>query len=414
MKKIFTLIAATLMAVGANAQTYDFSSLTSSDFTVDENGEMTTYTLDGVNGPSINYKTANADMNFTVKGLSFQFKNSKTKDNAVKTGSGFLQMDAKNFYIIFNDVAVGSIITLNVSAKGSTDSNFSTTFEGCTADAGNPATVTKAADLESYTVLKFTATASTVKIRETGGGFRISKAIVSTGGGGEPATAHVATTYDYTTISTADIALLDADVTKWTKTTEGTAPNQFVRYSIAGEWAAKVSGAFGADVALVANGTELDYAKGLVFARNANALKDGNIRIDCGKRLSINATGIRMTIANLAKNDVVKVRFSSTGDEERGFEVTNADKTSISSSSSEPIEETLTAAADGAMTLVTTKGLYLYALTINAALPTGITDVKVVEPSTIKDDAIYNLSGQKVNENYKGVVIKNGVKTIQK
>ena len=142
-----------------------------------------------------------------------------------------------------------------------------------------------------------------MKIRETGGGFRISKAIVSTGGGGEPATAHVATTYDYTTISTADIALLDADVTKWTKTTEGTAPNQFVRYSIAGEWAAKVSGAFGADVALVANGTELDYAKGLVFARNANALKDGNIRIDCGKRLSINATGIRMTIANLAKND---------------------------------------------------------------------------------------------------------------
>ena len=45
---------------------------------------------------------------------------------------------------------------------------------------------------------------------------------------------------------------------------------------------------------------------------------------------------------------------------------------------------------------------------------TGITDVKVVEPSTVKDDAIYNLSGQKVNKNYKGVVIKNGVKTIQK
>ena len=64
MKKIFTLIAAAMLAVSANAQTYDFSSLTSSDFTVDENGEITTYTLDGVNGPSINYKTANADMNF--------------------------------------------------------------------------------------------------------------------------------------------------------------------------------------------------------------------------------------------------------------------------------------------------------------------------------------------------------------
>ena len=44
---------------------------------------------------------------------------------------------------------------------------------------------------------------------------------------------------------------------------------------------------------------------------------------------------------------------------------------------------------------------------------TGITNVKVVEPA-VANDAIYNLSGQKVNKNYKGVVIKNGVKTIQK
>ena len=47
---------------------------------------------------------------------------------------------------------------------------------------------------------------------------------------------------------------------------------------------------------------------------------------------------------------------------------------------------------------------------------TGINDVKIVEPaeSAATNGAIFNLAGQKVNESYKGVVISNGKKMIQK
>ena len=81
-----------------------------------------------------------------------------------------------------------------------------------------------------------------------------------------------------------------------------------------------------------------------------------------------------------------------------------------------PVEETFTLTADVEKLYLGRNGAtatFVTTLKVER-LTTGITDVKVVEPSTVKDDAIYNLSGQKVNKNYKGVVIKNGVKTIQK
>ncbi len=53
------------------------------------------------------------------------------------------------------------------------------------------------------------------------------------------------------------------------------------------------------------------------------------------------------------------------------------------------------------------------ALSINAPLPTGIQNIKAAT-KTIENNVIYNLAGQKVNESYKGIVIKNGKKYIQK
>ena len=44
--------------------------------------------------------------------------------------------------------------------------------------------------------------------------------------------------------------------------------------------------------------------------------------------------------------------------------------------------------------------------------PTAIQGVRI-QP-TISNDAIYNLSGQRVDENYKGVVIRNGKKYLQR
>lgn len=46
--------------------------------------------------------------------------------------------------------------------------------------------------------------------------------------------------------------------------------------------------------------------------------------------------------------------------------------------------------------------------------PTVTTGIKTVKAAEATDGVIYNLAGQKVNENYKGVVIKDGKKMIQK
>ena len=50
-------------------------------------------------------------------------------------------------------------------------------------------------------------------------------------------------------------------------------------------------------------------------------------------------------------------------------------------------------------------------VTAGAYDPTGIVTVKAAK---VKTDAIYNLAGQKVDKNYKGIVVKDGRKMIQK
>ncbi len=61
----------------------------------------------------------------------------------------------------------------------------------------------------------------------------------------------------------------------------------------------------------------------------------------------------------------------------------------------------------------TAGGYRCKAASINADLPTGIQNVKAADVKSA-NGAIYNLAGQKVNESYKGIVIKNGKKYIQK
>lgn len=59
-------------------------------------------------------------------------------------------------------------------------------------------------------------------------------------------------------------------------------------------------------------------------------------------------------------------------------------------------------------------GLYGFNF-IPAGTSTAIEDVEVANPAaTIKTNVIYNLAGQVVDENYKGIVIKNGKKYLMK
>ena len=247
--------------------------------------------------------------------------------------------------------------------------------------------------------------------------------------GGEEATGGDTWNFE-TAVSAADKASLEAEGSTWkapaityVKDADGnpTTEISYVRYELNAEISAKVKDALGEFVALKGNnGTELEWTKGLTFTRYSNALGAGNIRLDAYSRLGLNGSGIAMKISGLKKDDIIKIKFASTNEEARGFDLTNAAtndadaKTQILSGKDKAaVEFELKVAADGDVILQTTKGVYIYAIAVNGELPTGIQNIKA-SAKVIENNDIYNLAGQKVNESYKGIVIKNGKKYFQK
>jgi hypothetical protein len=66
----------------------------------------------------------------------------------------------------------------------------------------------------------------------------------------------------------------------------------------------------------------------------------------------------------------------------------------------------------GTASKITVEGIYFGTeAAYNAAVATGIQGVKTVKAQS---SAIYNLAGQRVDANYKGVVIMNGKKVVIK
>lgn len=160
---------------GEEDQPLHFNNLKAEDFTNLVNCEATTYKMDGVDGPALNYTGADAaEMAFDCRGIHFTYKNSGTADNAVKTANDYIQLDKKNFVITVPGVKAGQTVNLYVSAKGSTVATFMV-------DETNLGTAAKANDLASFTVITYTAKADgDVKIKETTGGYRMSKIEITT------------------------------------------------------------------------------------------------------------------------------------------------------------------------------------------------------------------------------------------
>ena len=180
MKKIFTLIAMALMAIGAQAQTepvtYTFNNQAST-YVLGDNAEATTYSMDGKEGFAVNYTgTDKAKMYVKLaanENIFFEYSNSATKKNAVKTGENYIQCDSKNF-IIHIPVVTGDVVYVKFSAKGSAPT--------LTIDGSEPpvtqnadAVTTCSGKTESEAVI-FSCTATkggTAKIKETANGMRV-------------------------------------------------------------------------------------------------------------------------------------------------------------------------------------------------------------------------------------------------
>lgn len=179
MKKIFTLIVMAVMALGANAQTdpvvYTFDNQAST-YVLGDNCEASTYTMDSKVGFSVNYTNAGEKMQVKLaanEDIFFEYKNSSTKNNAMKTGENYAQFDAKNF-IIMIPVQTGDVVYVKFSAKGSAPTlGIDGSEPPIVANEG--AATTCSGKTEADAVV-FSATATkggTAKIKESTSGMRL-------------------------------------------------------------------------------------------------------------------------------------------------------------------------------------------------------------------------------------------------
>lgn len=127
MKKIFTLIAVAAMALSANAQVIDYSTMKADDFTV---ANATLNSTESKAGKNVYDIEANAELQFSLKTATnpvFTITNASAKtkifvvnfNDGENTDKGSAEFGGKNGIVVFNDAKVGDVIKMNVAAKGS-------------------------------------------------------------------------------------------------------------------------------------------------------------------------------------------------------------------------------------------------------------------------------------------------------
>ena len=167
------------------------------------------------------------------------------------------------------------------------------------------------------------------------------------------------------------------------------------------------------NAAVTANGAELEIVKGLKFNAGVNKFQIYN-----GVKLAHGGNGHGPIIPDCGKGDKVSIRYSVSA-AERGFEVSNIDEEAtegeLIASDKGTYEVTVTAKKKGDMIFSSVGGADILAISVNKELPEEIdTAVKTAKTATQQNGAAYNLAGQQVNDSFKGVVIQNGTKRVQK
>jgi len=187
MKKFFTLIAVAAVALTASAQTtYSVAGKTTSDFTF-VTSDFTTGTVDdnGTAIPCFNYikndKSKYSSLVLKDTPITFQYKNSSTKNGFYRTYANYFNCNGKGSQIQIT-TEVGKVITIKAAGKNDDGAAFEV-VEGATADASNPTDpIGKQTDPANFTDLKFTATAATVIIKEFNAGFNLASITIADAG----------------------------------------------------------------------------------------------------------------------------------------------------------------------------------------------------------------------------------------
>lgn len=173
------------------------------------------------------------------------------------------------------------------------------------------------------------------------------------------ASAVMAQTWDFTSVSETDKTNLAADDAAWEH--ESSSSND--RYKNKTTYDA---------APLVANGAELEFTRGLLFTIGASDA----VRVDIkGKRMAMNKA-LTITLKGLkAGNKVTMKCKTSKSGTARGVNVTNLSPESGAFNSTSADDQTNmgTVEADGDVTLTNTGGLYVYSISVSNADGTGNT-----------------------------------------
>lgn len=406
MKKIFTLLAMALMTIGASAQTITFSEAKSvgtlDGATFGTDGFVLTVT-DKVDGGKLSIDENKQYFGTVASPVKYEFR--------LKTGG---KSDSKNAL----KLTVPSSGKLTIAMRSSSSSatrkvefiQGSSTLGSFSVKDDNKTTGPVEGEegdksiFTYYTIEKVSA--GDINITYDGGTNFYSFEFESDGSVVVPLDPTPATTWDFTKeLGTDDAANLAADATNWSFDSEN------------GYWANKtVLTERNVFTALKANGAELAITKGLTFTRdNSSGLEEGRIRIAPEKFFAINGSAVIINFGTLAKDDVIRIRMKGAGESERSITPSNAEATegSLTTADVDQHEVSLKVKVDGEVTLTPTNGFQFLAITINADLPV-VDGISTIKAETTTDAPVYNLQGQRVDASYRGVVIQNGKKAIQK
>lgn len=389
MKKIFTLISLFTLALGVQAQT--LINYPSSQNGISVSG---TTTFDAVKIKS------NSQSISGVKFANGYTSSGELTSNYATVGveGGFKAGDVITIAGAFNnsDETKKSAVDIFTVSEGTVTVLFTTQqfINGRTTD-DDPVEETFTLT-EDYDILYLGRNGNTGTLITT---LRVDRGEV------KPSDPTAPTTWDFTQeLSANDAANLAADANTWTFDETN---NYWKNVAVLAE-----RNVF---TALTANGSELDVTKGLTFTRdNSAGLGEDRVRIKSKNYVAVNGSSVSINLGSLVKDDVVKLKFKGSGESERSLTVSNTELVSgsLTTTDVDEHEVELKVLKDNFVIITTGNGFQFMAITVNADLPTGVQGVKA-EGAKAKVAGTVNLAGQQVGDDYKGIVVKDGKKTVQ-
>lgn len=154
---------------------------------------------------------------------------------------------------------------------------------------------------------------------------------------------------------------------------------------------------------LKANGTVIPETEGLFFDCPATKMQVES------KALRLNKENVTyIYIPDLKKDDKFIITWrSANSTSQRGFNLTNLSEDQILTDGSNATKE-LSVLADGEVTLQVTGGLRVVSIEIQRQGVSGISNATV--NASKKASLLFNIAGQRVGKDYKGIIIENGKK----